>query len=199
MTAFGGTTTMRTMAGHRVRTLVLQEFRLSAADADGAVARIVDAATHGLEPAVPLLTSIDDHRDVATIRGLREGEMDEPPASQRAALEAFVSSWPSPRYYVSRIAERSRSLPTHYRLAVTESGPQNEQDQHALAQDDRTDANGTWSPLDLLWVGGPAGARSGVLVLVGNHDDAGAERPDPRTWPLPLSRQLGVRIYESAR
>jgi hypothetical protein len=37
------------------------------------------------------------------------------------------------------------------------------------------------------------------MVLLGSYDDGEAGRPDPREWPLPLSRYLRVRIYESPR
>jgi hypothetical protein len=36
------------------------------------------------------------------------------------------------------------------------------------------------------------------MVLLGSYDDA-TDRPDPRDWPLTLSRQLQVRIYETPR
>src|SRR5512140_3639698 len=102
-----------------IQTLVLQEFRLSAVDLDGAVSRIVAATAVGIEEAVPLLTSIDDQRDVAMVRALREGEPHEPDATRRAALGPFVSIWQPERRYVARLAARSQSPPTHYRLAVT--------------------------------------------------------------------------------
>ncbi len=183
------------MADLRVRTLILQEFRLSAVDADGAVARIVDATSRGLEPAVPLLTSIDDRRDVATIRGLRGDDATEPDGTQRAALDAFLSAWQSAKYYVPRIAERSQSAPTHYRLAVTESGINDEQPEPPVTDAADMQADGALASLDLLWVGRPSGDTTGLLVLVGDRD--GTRRSDPHHWPLPMSRQLGVRIYDS--
>src|SRR5205807_5922765 len=60
-----------------ITVLVLQEFRLRAADDAAAAARIVAASPSGLEPAIPLLTSIEDGRDVATLRALRAGETTE--------------------------------------------------------------------------------------------------------------------------
>ena len=41
--------------------------------------------------------------------------------------------------------------------------------------------------------------HAGLLTLVGSDGDELAMRPDPSVWPLPLSRPLGVRIYESRR
>jgi len=67
-----------------IRVLVLEEFRLRAADEDGAAARIVAESAHGIEPAIPLLMSIDDRRDVATLRALHAGEILEDHSSRRA-------------------------------------------------------------------------------------------------------------------
>jgi len=36
------------------------------------------------------------------------------------------------------------------------------------------------------------------MVLLGSYDDV-TDRPDPRDWPLALSRKLHVRIYETPR
>src|SRR5438034_1313900 len=51
-------------------------------------------------------------------------------------------------------------------------------------------------PLGLLWIGSPIGTHAGLLILVGGADDASVAQRDPGQWPLPLSRSLGVRIYE---
>ena len=50
-------------------------------------------------------------------------------------------------------------------------------------------------PLGLLWIGSPIGTHAGLLILVGGADEASAGH-DRDGWPLPLSRYLGVRIYE---
>src|SRR5881296_2740716 len=105
-----------------IRVLVLEEFRLRAADVDGVAARIVAGSAHGIEPAIPLLTSIDDPRDVATLRALHAGEGTESDAAQHAALDPLVSSWGAPKHYGPRITERSQSPSSSFRLAVTESG-----------------------------------------------------------------------------
>src|SRR5256885_1764539 len=105
-----------------IRVLVLEEFRLRAEDIDGAVARIVAESPRGIEPAIPLLTSVDDRRDVATLRALHAGESTESDAAQHAALDPLVSSWEVPKHYGPRITERSESPPSSFRLAVTESG-----------------------------------------------------------------------------
>lgn len=186
------------MTDDRVQTLVLEEFRLSAVDTDGAVARIVDAMPAGSGPTVPLLTSIDDQHDVAMIRALRDGEPDEADVAQRAGLDRFVSSWQPTKHYVSRIAARSQSPPTHYRLAVTESGINDERRDPPSARAEVRAPNDASAPLDLLWIGRPPTSHAGLLILLGDHDDAETRRSDPQDWPLPMSRRFGVRIYDSA-
>ena len=179
-----------------IQLFVLQEFRLLAADADGAVSRIVAASPGGVEPHVPLMTSIDDRRDVATLRVLHAGEPAEPDAAQRAALDPLVSSWASPKHYAARISERSQSSPSHFRLAVTESGINVEDEAFAVSGPGPTADGPTSTPVGLVWIGAPVGTYAGLLVLVGSYDDPdGARQADG--WPLPLSRELGVRIYES--
>jgi hypothetical protein len=88
------------------------------------VARIVARFPGGIEPPVPLLTSIDEHRDVALVRALHAGEKLETDPAHRAALDHLVASWQPVKHYGPRIAERSKTPPSHYRLAVTESGIQ---------------------------------------------------------------------------
>src|SRR5438093_6830800 len=92
-----------------IRLFVLEEFRLRAADLDGAAARIVAASPGGIEPAIPLLTSIDDRRDVATLRALHAGEPTDTDEAQRVALDPLVSRWAAPKHYGPRITERSES------------------------------------------------------------------------------------------
>jgi len=180
-----------------INALVLQEFRLHAADTAGEAARIVAAFAEGVEPPIPLLTSIDDGRDVAIVRGLHSGEQPEGDPLQRAELDPLVASWQPVRQYGPRITERSESPPTYYRLAVTESGISN-----AAAEPSEPKApevsDGTSSKrVGLLWIGLPVGTYAGLLTLLGT-DDGAARRAEPREW-LPLSRSLGVRIYESQR
>jgi hypothetical protein len=170
----------------------LQEFRLSQPDADGAVARIVGSSSRGLEPPVPLLTSIADRRNVAIIRALHTNESKAPDAEQRLALAPFVTRWSTPREYAPRISERSESAPSHYRLAVTESGIND-----TVADTAATPGKpgGASTHLGLLWVGQPLGTHAGLLILLGDGGPPAA-RPPAREWPLPLSASLGVRIYE---
>lgn len=179
-----------------INSLVLQEFRLHDADTAGDAARIVAAFSGGIEPAVPLLTSIDDQRDVAIVRGLHAGERPEA-EEERAALDPLVASWQPVKQYGPRIAERSESPSTYYRLAVTESGINNAPSEPLPAVPPADTRYGTATRLGLLWIGLPVGTYAGLLTLVGSDEDREGARPPPRDWPLPLSRPLGVRIYES--
>jgi hypothetical protein len=180
-----------------IDTFVLQEFRLNAADGAVQAARIVADFSDGIEGAVPLLISIDDRRDVATVRALHAGETAEADPQERAALEPLVASWQPPRRYGPRISERSESSPTYYRLAVTESGINNAKSGSAAEVPRNVTVASRSVQLGLLWVGLPLGTHAGLLALVGGDDDWLTTRPDPLTWPLPFSRALGVRIYES--
>ena len=177
-----------------INALVLQEFRLHDAETGRAAARIVAGFAGGIEAAVPLLTSIDDQRDVAIVRAVHASEGTEDHQKERAALAPLVSSWQPLKQYGPRIAERSDSPPTYYRLAVTESGINNAGPERFAATPVEPSSDGSFSHLALLWVGAPLDTHAGLLTLLGSDD---SERPDAREWPLPLSRYLGVRIYES--
>jgi len=180
-----------------IRALVVQEFRLHSADTARDAAGIVSAFSRGIEPGVPLLTSIDDNRDVATVRALHPGEGTEDDPAERLALDPLVASWQPPRHYGPRITEHSESPSSYYRLAVTESGI-NSSPSDELTAGRRGGADvGRATPLGLLWIGSPLGTYAGLMVLVGDHDDPAGAMFAPRDWPLPLSRALGVRIYES--
>jgi hypothetical protein len=181
-----------------IRVLVLEEFRLRDADDDGAAARIVAASPHGIEPAIPLLTSIEDRRNVATLRALHEGEPTESDAVQHAALDPLVSSWGVPKHYGPRVTGRSQSPPLSFRLAVTESGINSGEAPVPVTPAEGSAADGTTSKaVGLVWIGAPVGTHAGLLVLLGSYDDPRAFGRDPTGWPLPLSRDLGVRIYEN--
>jgi hypothetical protein len=185
------------MAENKIDVLLLQEFRLHAADVAGDAARIVAEFSVGEEAAVPLLTSIDDHRDVAIVRALHLGEPTDGDPRPRATLEPLVASWQPVRRYTPRITERSQRPPSYYRLAVTESGINDPDGGPSSPFPPATASAATAVRLALLWVGVPIGTYSGLMTVVGTHPDRGAVRADPRDWPLPLSRYLGVRIYES--
>ena len=185
------------MPTNPINSLVLQEFRLHAADSGGEAARIVAAFSDGIEPAVPLLTSIDDDCDVAIVRGLHAGEQPEADPRQRAALDPFVASWQPVKEYGPRITERSASPTTYYRLAVTESGIRNAEPAPPEPPPRNVADGNTSKRVGLLWIGLPVGTYAGLLTLLGT-DDGAVRRSEPREW-LPLSRSLGVRIYESQR
>ena len=170
--------------------LVLEEFRLSdgtsRAEADGILAA-------AYPDGVPLLTSITDNRDVASVRSYPSGARETSEPIDRASLGALVACWQSPRSYRTRIAESSLLRPAEYRLAVTESGIN---DSHrslpGVAQRPAVPEPAAPTPMGLLWIGAPVGTHAGLLVLVG-EDHSGIEQD--AAWPLPLSEQLGVRIY----
>lgn len=176
--------------------LALQEFRLHAADTDGAVARMVATTSHQADGPVPLLTSIEDPRDVATLRRVIAGAPDSDGPRGHTAFGPLVETWQPVKRYVTRVAERSDDAPSSFRLAVTESGINDETvapPVTSVAQPTRGER------IALLWIGRPEGTHAGLLVLVGRSEDPLAVSRDSPSWPLPLSSRLGVRIYESAQ
>jgi len=189
------------MVGHvtnddPINTLVLQEFRLHAADTAEEAARIVATFDPGAEDVVPLLMSIDDRRDVATVRALHAGDTADDGLAQRAALDPLVASWQPAKQYGPRITESSDSPPSYYRLAVTGSGINNAP-AAAVAAQSPVSVGGAPTRLDLLWIGVPLGSYAGLMILLGSGHDEDIARADAREWPLPLTDQLGVRIYDS--
>ena len=163
------------MPANPINALVLQEFRLHAADSGGEAARIVAAFSDGIEPAVPLLTSIDDDCDVAIVRGLHAGEHPEADPRQRAALEPFVASWQPVKQYGPRITERSASPTTYYRLAVTESGISNAEPEPPDPPPRNVADRSVSKRVGLLWIGLPVGTYAGLLTLLGTDDGVAAE------------------------
>ena len=190
--------TIRHVPTDGINTLTLEEFRLRAAGDADEVARRVASFPGGIEPAVPLLVSIDDPRDVATVRAVHAGEGTDGIPGQRAALDPLVASWQPVKRYRPRIAEHSDSPPSSYRLAVTESGINDAASDPLAAIPSGVRDDGTSTPLGLMWVGVPQGTHAGLLILLGNYDD-GEALTESRHWPLPLSGDLGVRIYQSGR
>jgi len=180
-----------------IQLLVLEEFRLRTADLLGAAAGIVAASPRGIELPIPLLTSIDDRRDVATLRAVHAGEAIEIGAAQRAALEPLVASWAAPKHYGPRITERSDGSPSSFRLAVTESGINTGGAPPVMLSRGTAQGATKGNQVGLVWIGAPVGTHAGLLVLLGSYDDPRAFGRDLSGWPLPLSRDLGVRIYEN--
>lgn len=179
--------------------LVLQEFRLSDATTHAEADGILAAAD---PDGVPLLTSIADDRDVASVRSVLSGTAADADPIDRSMLGALVAKWQSPRTYRTRIAESSLLPPAEYRLAVTESGIND--DDRALPGAPRHSAipgPDAPTPLALLWIGAPVGTHAGLLVLAGedgqsrNDEDGASGNDQDAAWPLALSTQLGVRIY----
>lgn len=170
---------------------VLEEFRL----ADGTSRAEADGILAAADPeGVPLLTSIADDRDVASVRFIPSTDPAASDPVDRASLGDLVAGWRSSRSYRTRIAESSLVPPAQYHLAVTESGIN--EDHRSLSVAPRRSAvpePAAPTPAALLWIGAPVGTHAGLLVLVGEDGRSGIE-PDS-AWPQPLSDQLGVRIY----
>ena len=182
--------------GSGIHTLVLQELRLRDTTDPAAAARAVEASHAGRGPVVPVLWSIDDARDVAVVGAICAGDTAPSDAEQRAWLEPYVATWRPPQRYIPRVTERSSDTAAHYRLAVTGSGINNAAADTRATSHERDDA-ATGTPLDLLWIGVPLGTYGGLFILVGTRGEEA--RPNASEWPLPLSRSLGVRIYDSRR
>lgn len=180
--------------GAPIGTIVLHEFRLHTADRSGAAARIVAGFRSHTGPGVPLLTSIEDERDVAIVQGLRGSDE---PVLDRGTLDPLVERWRPVSRYEPRITERSAIPPSSYRLAVTESGINDAEPKPSTTPAVDDPPEGPTSPLGLLWIGNPVGTHAGLLTLIGNHHDTSPPSMDPPDWAVPLARRLGVRIYES--
>jgi len=183
-----------------ITALELREFRLTAATTTDEVARVVGSFSGGIDPAVPLLVSVDDRRDVAIVRAVHANDGAEADHEQCGSLDPLVASWQDVKLYGPRITERAAGAegsPAYYRLAVTESGI-NDADQNVFTVSQSAD-DATSTPIGLLWIGVPIGSGAGLLVLLGNGDAEHLDGPDALDWPLSLSRGLGVRIYESWR
>lgn len=157
------------------------------------------------EQVLPLLVSIDDHRDVACLSRspLAPAAGDRAGARIRAALVPEAESSGPPRYYRERASSGEREGQGYFRMAVTESGLN---DGGSVA-DQPSPAHDTPSPPEthdssgegLLWIGTPVASGAGLLVVTGHHDARAYADGDPAAWPLGTSRDLGVRIYESER
>jgi hypothetical protein len=168
--------------------LVLEEFRLS----DGASHAAADRALAAADPAgVPLLTSIADERDVASVRCIAARSAPESDTIDRATFGDLVSRWGAVHTYRPRIAESSLAQPTSYRLAVTESGI-NDSDPTLVnpAPGKQAHPSADAAPAGLLWIGAPRDTHAGLLVVIGDGETAA-----DTSWPLALGEALGVRIY----
>lgn len=176
------------MNGNHANRFVLQEFRLADGASHADAARILASPDgHG----VPLLTSISDERDVAFVRCVPSHTPAREDAVDRATLRGLVSRWQDHRTYRPSVSESSLRPPTGYSLAVTESGL-NGGERSSRPRPAASEAP-PGDRIALLWIGTPLESFAGMLVLVG-RDDETAEAQDP-DWPLPLSEDLGVRIY----
>jgi hypothetical protein len=178
-----------------IKQFELHEMRLRASsDRTLAATAVADqAGPNGL----PLLSSIEDDRDVAVLRAVGPG--DKPDEELRAALSPYVASRRPVRHYRSRVALQSPKHASYFRLAVTDSGINNS----AQSADPPTPVRkgpSAGTTAQQLWIGAPIDSFGGLLVLVG-HAEEGSFAADrtSTSWPLPLSADLGVRIYAGGR
>lgn len=177
--------------------LVLQEFRLHIADVTGEVARIAAIARAGTSSGVSLLTSVGDARDVATLRVVSDADAHGVESVERAALAPYVASWRQLKRYKPHVVESGSDGPPYYRLAVTESGINDVRQSAIAAPGPQAEGCDSVGRIGRLWIGAPVGGGAGLLVLVGHFGDAPfGVAGDGSGWPLPLSRDLGVRVYE---
>lgn len=188
---------------------VLHELRLPTGDDATrllAAAQLAGMPREAGEQVLPLLVSIDDHRDVACLsRSPMPPEAgDRAGARIQAALVPEAESSGPPRYYRERASAGEREGQGYFRMAVTESGLNGRgagvadpaAPEHDTPAPPRThDSSGE----GLLWIGTPVASGAGLLILTGHHDASAYAEGDPAVWPLGTSRALGVRIYESER
>lgn len=195
----------------RLGFFILHELRLSASDVTTrrrAAKCLADLPEARDEQLLPLFVSIDDRRDVACLRRVRtlprDDDRDDAGKRLHEALTPEAEVFGPPRYYKERTAMvGERAVQSYYRMAVTESGI-NEQaaagmlaDGPARARDGQAPPGpGAATAAGLLWIGTPVASAAGLLVITGHQDATDYSDSDPTVWPLPTSRQLGVRIYE---
>lgn len=193
----------------RLGFFILHELRLSASDVATrrrAAKCLADLPEALHEQLLPLFVSIDDRRDVACLRRLRtlprDDDRDEVGKRLHEALTPEAEVFGPPRYYKERAAMvGERAVPSYYRMAVTESGINQQAAARMLADGPVRARDGQARPgpgaataAGLLWIGTPVASAAGLLLITGHQDATGYS--DPTVWPLPTSRQLGVRIYE---
>lgn len=187
---------------------VLHELRLG--NPDLATRLLAAAQLAGMTPAddeqvLPMLVSLDDRRDVACVRRVRAlpGVGDDAGERIQGALHPKPESSGPPRYYSERALAGDRALNSYFRMAVTESGTNDEANTGAeLPAPPRSvplPRPREAAEAGLLWIGTPVSSEAGLLVVTGHHDASAYGEADRGGWPLPTSRELGVRIYESAR
>ncbi|HUQ41561.1 MAG TPA: hypothetical protein VM052_03575, partial [Candidatus Limnocylindrales bacterium] len=126
--------------------------------------------------------------------GAEHGSVDT--AHEGVALSPFVVGEPSVKWYVPRIVEKTATRPDRYRMAVTESGINDAGADGARMRPPRGSEPHAAAAVALIWIAAPATSHAGLLILVGSVDD-GTRLASGDGWPLPLIRDLGVRIYES--
>ncbi len=193
--------TVWSMTDGAISGFTVHEFRLHD-DVDRATAQERLGGVDGADVTVPLMTRIDDVRSFALVRAHHPGGSaaeDREDREVRAAIDRIGDGVRS-RDFRARVALATPDAGAHFRLAVTEFG---RNDAAPSAPDTWVAADGVDRPdadSQLLWIGITADSQQGLFVLVG-HDVEEPRRSDEanRGWPLPLSSDLGVRIYTGTR
>lgn len=186
------------MADGGITEFWIDEFAMRSASARVAADRAIDAHIDARE-RIPLLVAIDDPMRAVLLRTSRGKSRDGVDDALLAALTALGEARP-PRRFVRRLALGEPADASYFRLAVTAFG---RRDRGGLGGEPSGAPSGQRDPFGggttLLWIGVPPASPSGLMVLVGQARPAGsATAGAPTAWPLPLSADLGVRIYASA-
>lgn len=185
------------MAAEQSSGFTVHEFRLPA-DVDQATMQGHLDDLDGDAPSVPLLVRINDAQAFASVRTRSSGDA-VAEGDIRTAIDALGLARRS-RDFRTRVAVAPPEAGRHFRLAITEFG---RNDAAASAPDTWVAAPDGGQPdadSQLLWIGGTSESTQGLFVLVGHAAETPASPNDgTAVWPLPLSDDLGVRIYTGTR
>ena len=186
------------MTDDPISGFTVHEFRLHD-DVDRVTAQACVTHLGPDDVSVPLLARIDDARSLALVSVRHAGDGDGATGEVRAAIGGIGDGLRS-REFRARVALAAPDAGFHFRLALTEVGrndaaPSATDTWVAAADGDRPDADS-----QLLWIGVTADSTQGLFVLVGHDvEEPGRSGVADVGWPLPLSSDLGVRIYTGTR
>ena len=188
--------TLTSMIEETGAVFALHEFMLPAGtdlpSADAALALAGDAEGG----RVPLLSAIDDPRRVAWVRACRS-RADANASRSVGDVAGPVAAGPA-LLFAQRLALGTPDAASYFRLAVAPAG-RNTRDGPLRAPETsgERDRGAPDRTTGLLWIGTPLDSPHGLLVLVGLADPGAFAADRSTSWPLPLSTDLGVRIYAS--
>ncbi|GAC1698538.1 MAG: hypothetical protein NVS9B6_08820 [Candidatus Limnocylindrales bacterium] len=180
-------------------SFTVHEFRLpDSADRDTVREQLRNLETDG-GPSIPLMSRIDDDRALALVRAHRSENGATVDQEVREIIDRMGADLRS-REFSARVALAEPGAGAHFRLAMTEFGRNdatpNATETWVAADDaDRPDADS-----QLLWIGVTTDSTEGLFVLVGHDvEEQGTPAGATPRWPLPLSSEMGVRIYTGTR